>query len=104
MATIKPMDVHFVKNNVSFIWDARKAETNIKKHDGISFEQAAAAFFDPFFKLVDASRSQEIRDAIIGYDELGRLLFVVHIEIEGEFIRLISARKATAMERDIYDS
>jgi len=40
---------------------------------------------------------------VIGYDESGSLLFVVHIEIEGEYIRLISARKATVKERNIYD-
>ena len=39
-----------------------------------------------------------MRDAVIGYDESGRLLFVVHIKVEGEFIRLISARKATVTE------
>lgn len=31
------------------------------------------------------------------------LLFVVHIELEGEFIRLISARKTTLTERNNYD-
>lgn len=97
------MDIHFQKNGVNFVWNDHKAAANSNKHDGITFEQATAAFFDPFFKLVDAERQQEARDAVIGYDEAGRLLFVVHIEIEGEIIRLISARKATAKERNIYD-
>lgn len=35
----------------------------------------------------------------IGFDATGRLLFVVHIETDGEFIRIISARKATTDER-----
>ena len=61
-------------------------------------------FFAPlFFKLVDAGRQHEASDAVIGYDDLGRLLFVVHIEVEGEFIRIISARKATVTERNDYD-
>ncbi len=90
------MDIYFEKHGVAFVWHDRKAGTNPKKHDGITFEQATAVFFDPFFKLVDASDGQqEARDAIIRYDELSRLLFVVHIAIEGDFIRLISARKAT---------
>lgn len=97
------MDTHFEKNGVSFVWDARKAASNANKHDGITFEQATAAFFDPFFKLVDAGRNHEVRDAVIGFDEYGRLLFVVHIEVESEFIRIISARKATVKERDDYD-
>ena len=79
------MDIRYEKNGVSFIWNDRKATENPKKHDGITFEQATEAFFDPFFKMVDAGRNQEDRDAVIGYDESGRLLFVVHIELEGGY-------------------
>jgi len=64
------MDVHFEKNGVSFVWNDRKAAANPTKHEGITFEQATAAFFDPFLKLVDAGRNNESRDAVIGYDEL----------------------------------
>jgi uncharacterized DUF497 family protein len=97
------MDIHFEHNGVSFIWNSKKASLNKNKHDGITFEHATQAFFDPFFKLVDAGRNDEARDAVIGYDQVGRLLFVVHIEIEGEYIRIISARKATTSERNDYD-
>ena len=97
------MDIHFEKNGITFAWNGRKATANPKKHDGITFEQATEAFFDPFFKVVDAGRNLEVRDAVIGYDESGRLLFVVHIEVEGDAIRLISARKATIAERNNYD-
>lgn len=97
------MDIRYEKNGVSFVWNDRKAAANPRKHDGITFEQAVEAFFDPFFKLVDARRNDEARDAIIGYDESGRLLFVVHIELENDMIRLISARKATLTERNDYD-
>ncbi|WP_341325321.1 BrnT family toxin [Methylotuvimicrobium sp. KM2] len=97
------MDIHFEKNGVLFVWDERKAASNPRKHDRVTFEQATEAFFDPFLKLVDAGRNDEARDAVIGYDASGRLLFVVHVEIEGEAIRLISARKATVTERNHYD-
>lgn len=97
------MDIHFERNGVSFIWNSKKASLNKNKHDGITFEHATQAFFDPFFKLVDAGRNDEARDAVIGYDQVGRLLFVVHIEIEGEYIRIISARKATTSEHNDYD-
>jgi uncharacterized DUF497 family protein len=97
------MDIHFEHNGVSFIWNSKKATLNRNKHDGITFEHATQAFFDPFFKLVNASRNDEDRDAVIGYDRVGRLLFVVHIEIEGEYIRIISARKATTSEHNVYD-
>ncbi len=96
------MDVQFEKNGVTFVWDLRKSAINSNKH-GISFEQATAAFFDPFLKLVDASRNGQSRDAILGYDDEGRLLFVVHLDVENDFIRLISARKATTAERNHYD-
>jgi uncharacterized DUF497 family protein len=97
------MDIHFEKNGVLFVWNDRKAASNPLKHDGVTFEQATEAFFDPFLKLVDAGRNDEARDAVIGYDASGRLLFVVHVEIEDEAIRLISARKATITERNHYD-
>ena len=98
------MDIHYELNGLRFVWNEDKAHTNIRKHDGISFEQAATVFFDPFFCLMDASRNNEARDAVIGYDAFGRLLFVVHIEYDGEYIRLISARKAIAEERKNYDA
>jgi uncharacterized DUF497 family protein len=98
------MDIRFELNGVTFVWDEYKAQANLISHPGVSFEQGAEAFFDPFFRLVDASRNDEARDAVIGYDAMGRLLFVVHIEFEGECIRLISARRATQEERETYDS
>lgn len=97
------MDIYFEKNGVLFVWNSKKANTNRHKH-GISFERATEAFFDPFLRLVDARRNDEFREAVIGYDENDRLLFVVHVEIESESIRLISARKATLEEQENYDS
>jgi len=72
----------YEKNGISFVWNARKAAANPKKHDGITFEQATDAFFDSFFKLVDAGRNEEARDAVIGYDESGRLLFVSTLNLK----------------------
>ena len=54
-------------------------------------------------KLVDASRNEEERDAVIGMDINWNLLFVVHVELEDEAIRLISARKAEPQERREYE-
>ncbi len=96
------MDVIYEHNGTRFVWDKAKNLANLDKH-GISFETAATAFFDPFFRLEDASRNNEQRDAIIGFDEAQRLLYVVHIEVEGEFIRIISAHRATTSERFRYD-
>ncbi len=60
-------------------------------------------FFDPFFRLLAAGRKDEERDAIIGLDTSGRLLFVVHAEMDGHCIRIISARRATKEERQSHE-
>ncbi|HAS51827.1 MAG TPA: hypothetical protein DCS21_08850 [Gammaproteobacteria bacterium] len=94
------MDIHTEKNGMAFVWNAKKAAANVKKHDGVTFEQAMDVFFDPFVRLVEADRHEEA----MGYDASYRLLFVVHIEQWGESIRIISARKATREETRFYDS
>jgi len=90
-------------HGITFEWDDTKARGNIKKH-GISFEQACEVFFDPFLVVVDASEDEEQRDAIIAYDGLSRLLFVVHVFCDGDCFRLISARTASQQERKCYES
>jgi len=71
------------------------------KH-GVSFEEAATVFGDPLLVLVQASRNDEAREAAIGFDAAARLLYVVHVEIEGLSIRIISARRATPHEEERY--
>lgn len=97
------MDIKYIYNEISFIWDKEKAQKNIAKYDGISFEQATEAFFDPFLKVVDASRNNEQRDAVIGMDKNWNVLYVVHIQIIDDEIVIISARKATNKERKNYE-
>ena len=96
------MDRVFDHRGTTFIWDESKASENERKH-GTSFEEAATVFDDPLFVLRDASRNDEPRDAVIGISSEGRLLTVVHIERDGEYIRIISAWRATAAEEAIYD-
>lgn len=98
------MDVYFVLNGITSIWNAEKARVNPVNHDGMTFQQAAEAFFDPFLILVDASRHDEPRDTVIGLDTRYNLLYVVHIEQKDDGIRIISARKATRQERREYES
>lgn len=91
------MDVYFVLNGITFVWNEEKARKNPGKHDGVSFQQAAEAFFDPFLTVVDASRNDEARDALIGMDRRWNLLYVVHIEFDDDdVIRIISARMSDA--------
>jgi uncharacterized protein len=97
------MDTRFELHGITFVWDGNKALTNLRQH-GVTFEQAAEAFFDPFLKVVDASRNEEVRDAIIGMDMQWNLLFVVHLELEEDAMRIISARQATRKERVEYET
>jgi uncharacterized protein len=63
------MDVYFVINGIPFTWNEDKARNNPDKHDGVTFQQATEVFFDLFLAIVDASRNDEARDAIIGLDK-----------------------------------
>ena len=96
------MDIHFLFHGQRFLWDSEKASINLSKH-GVSFEVACQIFFDPFIRLEEAGIDEEERDAAIGLTEDWTLLFVVHILHEGETIRIISARPATAPERRSYE-
>jgi uncharacterized protein len=98
------MNVYFVLNSITFVWDDEKARINPTNHDGVTFQQATEAFFDPFLVVVDASRNEEARDAAIGLDARWNLLYVVHIEREENVIRIISAPKATRQERIEYEN
>lgn len=97
------MDGRLEHKGATFVWDMEKARRNEAKH-GVRFEQVAEAFFDPFLRLVDAGRNDQARDAVIGYDGQGGLLYVVHLLIEADAIRIVSARKATTEERALHDS
>ena len=95
------MEIQFECNGDSFVWNGEKARKNWQKH-GVRFEEAATVFADPLFVLVDAARNDEARDAVIGFDATGRLLYVVHIEVEATHIRIISARRAERYEESDY--
>ncbi len=61
------MDIIYQLQGVLFEWDENKAKINIQKH-GVTFEEAAEVFFDPFYQTGDASMDKaETRDFIIGY-------------------------------------
>jgi uncharacterized DUF497 family protein len=95
------LDIVYRLQGVEFEWDENKARHNIEKH-GVTFEEAAEVFFDPFHQEGDASINEEQRDFIIGYSLVQRLLLVVYTE-RGERTRLISARLATRPERKLYE-
>ena len=96
------MDIEYALRGIRFRWNEGKARLNAEKH-GVSFEQAAQVFFDPFLRYVDASRNGEQRNGAVGCDFDFRVLFVVHLLVEDEYIRIISARKAEPNERKRYE-
>ena len=85
-------------------FNPRQNENPTLTESQVRFQQATEAFFDPFLVVVDASRNDEGRDAVIGLDKRWNLLYVVYIERENDIIRIISARKATRKEREYYES
>jgi len=88
---------------VKFIWDARKATSNLRKHR-ISFDEAATTFGDPFaITIADPDHSfAENRLLTIGVSSSGETLVVSHTELD-DAIRIISARRATNHERKQYE-
>ena len=95
------VDVNFSVQGIDFEWDHQKAERNVKNH-GVSFEEAAEVFLDPFYQQGDASTVRELREFILGYSNRQRLLLVVYVERVQRF-RIISARAATRQERKQYE-
>ena len=91
-------------STLSFEWDERKAEANAKKH-GVSFDEAKSVFVDERAKLInDPDHSEdEDRFVLLGLSSVLRLLLVCHCyRAEGNVIRIISARKASAHEFKSY--
>ena len=88
---------------LTFEWHEAKANENLRKHH-ISFEQAKTIFNDPFLLTFadDIHSHEEERFINIGRSSKGNILIVIHTEREGA-IRIISSRKATVPERNIYE-
>lgn len=91
---------------MEFEWDRNKAESNLKKH-GVAFEEATEVFDDPN-EVTDSGRvvNGELRYQIIG--RLRRTILLVVFTLrqseDGEVLRrLISARRASRLERTVYE-
>lgn len=91
-------------STLRFEWDEQKAIVNAKKH-GVSFDEARSVFVDERAKLIDDPDHSEDEDRFIllGLSSALRMLIVCHCyRSEGNVIRIISARKATAQESKFY--
>ena len=88
---------------MKFEWDNKKAEANLKKHQ-IAFEEAASIFGDPLaITYSDPDHSVgERRYVTFGVSQEGVLLVLSHT-CRNETARIISARRATKVERKVYE-
>lgn len=91
-----------------FEWNENKAKTNFQKHK-VSFDEAKTIFNDPLLMTFpdDFHSDEEERFISIGISVDNRTLLVAHTEQDKSgdeiIIRIISCRKATASEREIYE-
>ncbi len=84
-------------------WDPKKAAANLLKHR-IAFEEAVTVFADPLARIHDdpSHSVDERREIIVGHSVQHRLLLVSFVE-RARSVRLISARRATRLERKEYE-
>ena len=90
--------------SLSFSWDNRKNRANQKKH-GVSFEEAQTVFFDEnAIEFFDPDHSEdEDRFLMLGLSYRVRILVVSYCLLKDySEIRIISARKATKKEQNLY--
>ena len=86
-----------------FEWDAEKAAANLTDHH-VSFEEALTVFADPLAAIFDDPdhSAEERRELMIGRSTRQNLLVVSFTERAGR-VRIITARKVTARERQDYE-
>ena len=83
-------------------WDYLKATSNLVKH-GIDFADAATVLYDDLAITLRDIVAGEERFITLEMDAAGRILVVIFTWRQ-DYIRIISARKATPGERRQYES
>ena len=86
--------------SIEYQWDPLRPEANRRKH-GVEFADAVAVFSDEAALTMPDDYPDEERYVTMGEDILGRLLVVIYTW-RGDSIRIISAREASARERQYY--
>lgn len=95
---------NIIMDILRFEWDPNKDAINQRKH-GLSFESAKEVFYDELAILFDDPdhSEEEERFLIIGSLRTEQICIVSHCYRENEScIRIISARRATKAEKQIY--
>jgi uncharacterized protein len=88
---------------LEFEWDPKKAKSNKATHR-VDFQEALTVFADSLARIFEDEEhsEEEAREIIIGHSIKRRLILVCFAVRDGK-IRIISARKATRVEREDYE-
>jgi uncharacterized protein len=89
--------------SVEFEWDEGKAAANLRKH-GISFFEAISAFRDLFAAEYLDGRKDYGEDRFILIGMAGGQLLTVAFTERADRVRIISARRSTKYEEELYYS
>lgn len=83
---------------MQFEWDEKKKRLNFKKHK-ISFSDIKELFLGPMLEFLD-EKHDDAEERWIGIGKIGKeVLVVVYTEVAENHLRIISARKASAHEK-----
>jgi hypothetical protein len=86
-----------------FEWDPEKNRQNLAKH-GISFEEATTVFDGTYVSIDDEGPYDgEVREKTFGLLRGMVVVCVVHTDRDG-VTRIISARRATKSERNLFNA
>lgn len=92
-----------IKDVIGFDWDLGNREKNWFKHKVAWFECEQIFFNEPLFIDPDIDHSlHELRFRALGKTHTNRLIFL-SFTIRKGFIRIISARPMSRLERKIYE-
>jgi uncharacterized DUF497 family protein len=93
----------YTLTRVRFEWDPPKAEANLRTH-GVSFAEAVTVLEDDFaLTREDPDAAEESRFVTLGLSSWGNLLVVVYTYRRADVIRLISAWRASKLQRRRYE-
>jgi uncharacterized DUF497 family protein len=86
---------------MEFEWDSNKAALNGQKHQ-ITFDEAAEIFRYPIYEMLD-SRLDYGEERFIAIDRNQQFIFLTVVyTLKDDLIRIISARRSTKKEKELY--
>ncbi len=88
---------------ITFDWDQWNIQKNETKH-GISSLEAESSFYDNNLVIFKDIKHSTTEDRLIAYGKSAyNNIIMIAFTVRNEKIRIISARKASRKEKDIYE-